>query len=160
MKQIIKCQNYIEQIPIDSNNIWNIFSELLNAGIYIISSYESYDGFIYSGLNNVYFNENIKNYHVFPSFQSFTIDKSIAIEFRGNKGCIIVEKLTPNNRATCDVSWISLFEDEKEILYQRGFPIDTLRRNNITIIESETDNNKTQWICHKMYNNSCSLSKV
>ena len=45
----------------------------------------------------------------------------------------------------CDVSWISLFESEKEILYNRGYMADSLW--SLDIIEDS--NGQCQWIFDK-----------
>ena len=69
----------------------------------------------YAGMNNVIYSEGDHDGNVsFPSDQSFTIDLKIAKEFRGDKELILA--CNPVFKCVCDVSWISLFDDEKEIL--------------------------------------------
>ena len=62
----------------------------------------------------------------FITYQSFSTSLEVAREFAGNEGLIIAIKLNRNKQNIheflfcCDMSWISKFVSEKEILLRRN----------------------------------------
>ena len=77
---------------------------------------------------------------------SFTTDLQKAKEFRGSNGMIICLNMQlllsykENTLAACDVSWVSDYPDEKEILIAR---FSNINFNARKIFKSDDDN---QWI--------------
>ena len=80
---------------------------------------------------------------------SFTTDLEIAKQFRGSSGMIIGLNLKRSFAAVekrfhaCDVSWISKYANEKEILVARGSEI-RIYRNKMTQTQTK-DGEKQQW---------------
>ncbi|ETO26722.1 hypothetical protein RFI_10410 [Reticulomyxa filosa] len=81
---------------------------------------------LYCGLKGVRF-ENIEKeikFGYFISHVSTSDDIQVATRFRNDHGCIL--PFHPSMRRafgifSCDVSWISLFKHEREILFARSF---------------------------------------
>ena len=125
---------------------WPVFDLSLNEAIKHLSNHsKNLDKIVYSGMSDVLLNvkqlkfkqdsEQIDMY--FKSFQSFSVDKSVAKTFRGKNGIILglnVESLKKERKnsedhhlSICDVSWISSFPDEKEVLIARGEKIPLIK---------------------------------
>ena len=108
---------------------WPVFDSLLNLAIEHLSSYEIHHNNIYTGLTGVLL--DIKKLYLecggmelmFKTNVSFSTDLDVAIRFRGSNGIIIgvnMQKIPLVMQfKACDVSWISQFPHEKEILAQR-----------------------------------------
>ena len=110
-----------------SDTKWKYFDFFLNRTIVKLNGYEQHVENIYTGVCGVYLNLNhMKSDQdvriAFKTNVSFSTDLKKAIEFRGQDGMII--GLIMNNCVivdmgafkACDVSWVSKFPREKEIL--------------------------------------------
>ena len=143
---------------------WPLFDCLVNAAITQLSKFEEHWENIYSGICGVFYkfrNENSDSDYKSNTYNeirdvvycttnvSFTTDLNIAKEFRGSSGMIIgmnMKRSCPAIRGhfeACDVSWISKYPNEKEILCRRGSQI-RFYRNKMTITQTE-NNEKQQW---------------
>ena len=113
---------------------------ILNNSILVLSRYETHFENIYTGLCNIKLDINKikKRYIHFTQNVSFTTDLDVATEFRGNDGIIIGLNMNRSyNYLTkwfygCDVSWISDYPGEKEILCGKGSAL-SIYKQNITI---------------------------
>ncbi len=79
---------------------------------------------LYSGLNGIRFSD-YNPFHTFATFLSSSKSKDVALNFRGENGVLLTfnKSLRSTNLlgsmstgVSCDVSWISKFPDEMEIL--------------------------------------------
>ena len=108
---------------------WYHFDFLLNYAIKTLSHYENHFENIYTGLCHV--SLTYKSTSVFrgcvhlKTNASFTTDLEVAKEFRASNGmiiCVNMQLLLAYKQEAfkaCDVSWISEYPDEKEILVTR-----------------------------------------
>ena len=110
---------------------WPLFDVGVHTAIGSLSDYEIHDENIYTGIAGVFLDIN-KLYTdgdksvvlQFKSNVSFTRDLNVARQFRGSDGLILgvnlhrlwTEFVTPPS--ACDISWISSFETEQEILVE------------------------------------------
>ena len=137
---------------------WPIFDALVNHAIEILSQFEEHWENIYSGICGVFYEfkqEKINDYCTFDRIYfttnvSFTTDLEIAKQFRGSSGMIIGLNMKRSYLVSCgyfkacDVSWISRYPHEKEILCSRGSPI-YFYRNTMTVTQNKNTNEKQQW---------------
>eukprot|EP01084_Bolivina_argentea_P149647 261391_1 len=106
---------------------WKYFDYCLFSAIVTLSEAETGDYKLYSGLKNIELNQKrIKNGY-FVTYVSSSWDRNVAVGFVQSdtgRGCIFEMTHIRNNRnfACCDVSWISKFTAESEILIARTAP--------------------------------------
>ncbi|ETN99075.1 hypothetical protein RFI_38412 [Reticulomyxa filosa] len=114
------------------HHLWPFLDFCLQKGIYILHKHERREESemeLYCGLKNVRL-ENIKEIKAgyFISHVSTSDDIQVAQMFRSDQGCIL--HFHPSMRRTlissCDVSWISPYEHEREILFARPFAFSNL----------------------------------
>ena len=118
-----------------SNNAmkkWPYLHCILNETIKKLSQFEVHYENIYTGICGIFYELNNHMRMVcFKSNVSFTTDLNVAKQFRSNDGIIIgtnIQKICSNpcinncynGIMACDVSWISKFVSEKEILVRAG----------------------------------------
>eukprot|EP01084_Bolivina_argentea_P202728 346325_1 len=105
-------------------NKWKWFDYCLFDAIYKLSVGECGNFSVYSGLSEVQLNTNFARNCYFVTYFSTSWNKSIAKRFIGSdNGMIIkIDKEFKNSSSVycCDVSWISRFPDECEILFARS----------------------------------------
>eukprot|EP01084_Bolivina_argentea_P308943 534329_1 len=102
---------------------WKWFDYCLFHAISRCSKWESGDFAVYSGLNNVKLATKCKKFCFFATYVSASWNKNVAQSFMKDNGMIIeIDSSFKENDwvQCCDVSWISKFSDECEILFQRG----------------------------------------
>ncbi len=108
---------------------WEHFDLCLTLAIHHLSYYHMFDYPLYCGLKGVYFEEADIKWAVFNSYLSTSQSEEVAMSFRGKKGALIkIEGGVKSGFAAegdtsincCDVSWISKFPNEREILISRG----------------------------------------
>ena len=128
------------------NRKWPFFDSYLNTAIQTLSHFEQHQENIYTGLCNVYYKFRDKiDVLYFKTNVSFTSNLTVAKEFRGNEGLIIGLNMSRSMRAlmqhfrACDVSWISRFPSEKEILCMKGASINCYKYKMI-------QKGKQQWM--------------
>ena len=102
---------------------WKIFDYCLYSAIKKLNNKEFGKYKLYSGLGKVKLNKMAVESAFFPTYTSTSWRKDVAVDFMGDEGMLIV--LDDNIRRSvnficCDVSWISLFPDECEILIARS----------------------------------------
>ena len=114
---------------------WPCFEYGLFISIRALATYEIHDENIYTGLSGVLLDVNelycqgVGSLALnFKTNVSFSRDYRVAREFRGNEGLIIGVNLYQSwmnssgngaNPAACDVSWISKYPTEQEVLVSR-----------------------------------------
>ena len=130
-------QQYLQQNHLDSNN--TLISSNNESVVYLSSiNYENEAAVAMSSVSHPNVSEHkietidnnsnkkkhankngsLENHELtFPTFTSFTTDIEVAKSFRGKRGMII--GLRSKDIVACDVSWISHFSDEKEVLVTR-----------------------------------------
>ena len=118
-------------------NKWCVLDHCLSDAIGALSNWENHDLFIYSGISGVEIKDadtlgyKINDMEhdailVFQTYKSFSTSLRVAKEFAGDEGLIIAIKLCPFNMAisknifACDVSWISKYVTEREILAMKN----------------------------------------
>ena len=140
-----ECNHHLAKCQRDDTYIqkWPIFDTVLNWAIVSLSNFESHEENIYTGLSGVlldiyqiYKQGRYSYFLYFKSNISFTRDLNVAYEFRGYEGLILglnikqcceediwgfLTKDTAIPHA-CDVSWISKFPTEQEVLVSRDSP--------------------------------------
>ena len=150
---------------------WPYYDKFLNNAIDKLSKLEKHRENIYHGICGVLLkckndasdiiNSNNSNtssvddcdtegrrYIVFKTNASFTTDLQVAKDFRGSDGIIIGLNMKRSIRVRlgkfvgCDVSWISKFPNEREILVKRGSTLN-IYNDKMTLI----DNNKQFFVC-------------
>ena len=145
---------------------WPTFDALLNDAIMHLSAYEAHHENIYTGLSGVLldiyqlykqwmFTGAISNPVLFfKSNVSFTRDLNVAYQFRGAEGIIL--GINPKQLSEdavhghddiflCDVSWISKFPFEQEVLFSRYQPFTIYPSKSMQI-------GKKQWfVCNLGY---------
>ena len=103
---------------------WKWFDFCLYHAIYDLSLKETGDFPVYSGLNGVKLDEKIVKSGYFVTFVSTSWRKEVAQKFMGKQKGMMIEiaDCFKNDYYTtcCDVSWISKFPDECEILFARS----------------------------------------
>ena len=138
---------------------WPCFNAALDRAIYILGNYEVHDENLYTGLAGVFWDTNqlytngLAGFGIrFKTNVSFSRDLKVAREFRGNEGLILginihrasidIMGKTLNGYA-CDVSWISKYPTEQEVLVSK--------RHRLPICVSKSRQiGKKQWIvCNK-----------
>eukprot|EP01083_Nonionella_stella_P011236 31934_1 len=108
---------------------WKWFDYCLFGAIRKLSHKESGEFVVYSGLNGVKMNKKSVRSGYFVTYTSTTWEKDIAKAFMKGDGMIVsIDKKFKNDRAIkcCDVSWISKFPDECEVLFARSLEYKTL----------------------------------
>ena len=107
---------------------WFYLDNRVNSAIHMLSKFEASHGTIYTGLCDISLRldkRKLKQIVGFKTNVSFTTDYQVAEEFRGSNGIIIQLDtaksfwIKQEKFGLCDVSWISEFPQEKEILVQR-----------------------------------------
>ncbi len=110
---------------------WRVFSHILHKAIATLHRRETIPKKgtkkLYSGLRGVHMDlkdMRSKNYH-FITFVSASFDKEVAQSFKGGRGTLgmimdLTSGLKKRDIAFADVSWISRFPDEKEVLFAPG----------------------------------------
>eukprot|EP01084_Bolivina_argentea_P096781 173987_1 len=107
---------------------WKYFDYCLYRAINKLSDVESGAFSVFTGLNNVKLDVKSIKCGYFVTYVSTSWNKRIAESFMNNDGMIIeIDKSFKNNEylLCCDVSWISKFPDECEVLFARSTAIDT-----------------------------------
>ncbi|ETO02816.1 hypothetical protein RFI_34597 [Reticulomyxa filosa] len=107
---------------------WPYLDMFLQEAIYILNKHERVEESemeLYCGLKEVRL-ENIKEIKqgFFINHVSTSDDIEVAKMYRSNQGCILhfhPSMRRPSNIFSCDVSWISPFKHEREILFARSF---------------------------------------
>ena len=104
---------------------WKIFDRCLYDAIKALSSRETGSFPVYSGLNGVKMESINLDYGYFVTYVSTSWRKEVSIAFMGvkQKGMLMeFDEGYKNNKYVlcCDVSWISKFPDECEVLFARS----------------------------------------
>ncbi len=110
---------------------WKVLDACLDMGIKLLSACEIFNYPVFSGLANVQFKEWRVKEAFFATYLSSSKSEDVAIVFRGKKGILLefekgIKYITGfagglNSSQPCaDVSWISMFPDEQEVLFRRG----------------------------------------
>ena len=135
------------------NKKWPYFDNYLNYTIDILSKYEIHKDNLYTGLCGIYYQFETKfgdSPHLhdrlhFIANVSFSTKLDVAGRFSSNEGLIIGLNMQRcymalvKGFAACDVSWISKFPNECEVLCQRGSTLHVYR-HKMTI------KGKQQWL--------------
>eukprot|EP01084_Bolivina_argentea_P158825 276659_1 len=133
---------------------WEIFDKCLYEAIAALNDNETGSYKIYTGLNNVQLPVKSVDQCYFPTYVSTSWIKDISLTFVGDKGMIIeIDKLSRKRLQCCDVSWISKFSDECEVLIARTIPHS--KNNNRKIMGTYIGGIETTW-----YSNPFKLSVV
>lgn len=128
---------------------WPFFHYYLNESIAILSRYETHFENIYTGVCNAKLDiskAGKTGWIAFSTNVSFTSDLNIALQFRGSEGLIFGLNMRRSANAifgqfrACDISWISSYPKEKEILCYIASPIQVYLKNVYV------DKEKNQWI--------------
>eukprot|EP01084_Bolivina_argentea_P027320 50785_1 len=99
---------------------WKWFDYCLYKGIYKLSCLEKASYKLYTGLDKVKLNTKDLSLGYFPTYTSTSWIKSVSMTFIGDEGMIIeMDEKMREWFICCDVSWISKFPDECEILISR-----------------------------------------
>eukprot|EP01083_Nonionella_stella_P075630 205670_1 len=102
---------------------WKWFDRILDSAITALSFSESGHFKVYSGINEVKLNKKSVGLGYFVTFVSTSWDRDVAVQFLDNAGILIEmdENFKDNSFVDCcDVSWISKFPDECEVLFTRS----------------------------------------
>eukprot|EP01083_Nonionella_stella_P253106 871291_1 len=102
---------------------WKRFDYCLYSAIKLLSSKETGRYTLYTGLDKVKLNEKEIQCGYFPTYTSTSWVRNVASTFMGSAGMMIqIDKTTRSSPVflCCDVSWISKFPDECEILIARS----------------------------------------
>eukprot|EP01084_Bolivina_argentea_P260387 439709_1 len=108
-------------------NKWKWFDYCLRHAIQILNRYERGNYKVYTGLNEVQLDKKHLSLGYFPTYTSTSWVRDVSQQFMGDKGMIIEidEKYRSKKFCVCcDVSWISKFPDECEILFARSIHLD------------------------------------
>ena len=104
---------------------WKFFDMCLFNAIQKLSTHETGKYPVYSGLNGVKMDKKIVTNGYFVTYVSTSWRREVSEIFTGgDKGMIIQFDEEYRNHETvkcCDVSWISKFPDECEVLFARSF---------------------------------------
>eukprot|EP01084_Bolivina_argentea_P173522 300573_1 len=102
-------------------NKWKWFDLCLYEAIARLSKHETRSYKVFSGLNSVKLSRRIVDEAFFTTYVSSSWNKDIATVFMGDEGMLFeFDKTFRKNVICCDVSWISKFPDECEILFARS----------------------------------------
>ena len=118
---------------------WCVLDYCLSDAITVLSYWENHDLFVYCGISAaemkemedaaaIDYDDRRKQDRIlfFQTYKSFWTSLSVAKEFAGDEGQIITIKLCPLNLAitknihACDVSWISKYVNQREILVAKN----------------------------------------
>eukprot|EP01084_Bolivina_argentea_P025986 48313_1 len=102
---------------------WKWFDYCLYWAIYTLSQKEFGKFKVYTGLNNVYLSKQTVKNRYFLTYVSTSWQEHVATKFMGNKGMILeIDENFKNDKQVycCDVSWLSKYPDECEILFARS----------------------------------------
>eukprot|EP01083_Nonionella_stella_P200796 735028_1 len=100
---------------------WQAFDYCLYKAISMLSEKETGSYKVYTGLSNVKLSQKDIHLACFPTYVSTSWIKEISVTFIGDEGMIIeIDELSRKRLKCCDVSWISKFSDECEILIARS----------------------------------------
>ena len=121
--------NYAMNRALRDNNQyshWKYLACAISTGVFILNKFQRFHNLsIFSGSCNVFLdprqamqpNERIRGH--LRSTVSFSTDLIVAKQFRGDSGMLMELKLDDSinyNICMADVSWVSIFSDEKEVL--------------------------------------------
>eukprot|EP01083_Nonionella_stella_P086690 240982_1 len=115
---------------------WKCFDYSLHIAIKLLHEKEHGSYKLYSGLNHVKLDKKEIECGYFVTYVSSSWSKDVALAFMNGEGLVIEmdEKLRKFFRC-CDVSWVSKFPDECEILIDRSFPHDSLHHKLVILDE-------------------------
>eukprot|EP01084_Bolivina_argentea_P041254 76118_1 len=100
---------------------WKWFDYCLYNAIHKLSKREYGEYKIYTGLKNVKLDKKYIECGYFTTYVSTSWDKDIALQFIQNEGMLIeIDNNFRENAICCDVSWISRYGYESEILIARS----------------------------------------
>eukprot|EP01084_Bolivina_argentea_P047126 86821_1 len=112
---------------------WKWFDYCLHHAILFLSQNENGTYKLYSGLNKVKLTKKDISLGYFPTYTSTSWIKEVATNFMYDEGMLIqIDKEMRNFFVCCDVSWISKFPDECEILISRSIG-DGWRNNSFSL---------------------------
>lgn len=132
---------------------WRVFSRSVESAVFILSKFNEFRNItLYSGLCDVYLDHDFDNNcntnralrATMKAPMSFTTDLDVATAFRGDQGTLFGVRFgnsSDYNFCMADVSWISMFPNEKEVLFVNT-PLDLVRQTQYIFDYA----NKTQWI--------------
>ena len=110
---------------------WKWFDYCLLTAIYALSERESGKFGVFTGLGGVKLDSKVINNGYFVTYTSTSWRKEVAKTFiNSDKGMIIqIDSSYKNDEGVycCDVSWISKFPDECEILFSRSTGLDDFK---------------------------------
>ena len=133
---------------------WKIFDCLVDKGIQRLATFEKHYENIYAGICDVFYkfrNDGNDVVH-FTTTVTFTRDLNVAKNFRGSSGMIIGLNLqrsfafVNSQSSACDVSWISKFPNEKEVLCTRGSQI-RFYKNKMKETQNENGEKLQSFVC-------------
>eukprot|EP01084_Bolivina_argentea_P152503 266026_1 len=102
---------------------WKWFDYCLYEGICALQLREAGSSFpVYSGICNVQMNHKCMKRGYFTTYVSTSWRKEVALTFMNGQGMVIEfdKEYKDTNSIWCNVSWISKFPDECEILFARS----------------------------------------
>mgnify|MGYP005653782385 CR=1 FL=1 len=119
---------------------WKWFDYCLYWGIYFLSDRESGSFSVFSGLGGVQMERKHIDEGYFATFVSASWREDVARKFMGKgKGMLIRidgEFKNDDNIHCCDVSWLSKFPDEAEVLFARSWGGWVVGRFKCTVVDS------------------------
>eukprot|EP01084_Bolivina_argentea_P015318 28634_1 len=120
---------------------WKWFDSILYNAIKALSERERGEFSVYSGLADTKSDMQFIEQAWFPTFTSSSMSRDIALTFIGGNGIELqIEPSFKENAICCDVSWISKFTVEREILFARSVS----KHYSSYQLKVEEDNNGVQ----------------
>eukprot|EP01083_Nonionella_stella_P172758 593862_1 len=119
---------------------WKWFDHCLFWAINSLSERERGNYKVYSGLKNVKLKQKQVTGAGFPTYTSTSWCKDVAVAFMQGKGMIIEMDATfvkDGRVGCCDVSWISKFPDEAEVLFSRTYSIYAWSDYALTVVDEQ-----------------------
>eukprot|EP01084_Bolivina_argentea_P073058 132608_1 len=102
---------------------WKIFDKLLFDAIYKLKDRETGNYELYCVVNNIQMTQTVIKNGIFPTYINTTFKKENVLNIIQDNGIIIeMNKSFRINSICCDVSWISLFPDECQVIIARDIP--------------------------------------
>ena len=102
---------------------WKYFDNILDSAINSLSQVETGDYPLYTGFSGIKCNISSMTGVRFISYCSSSISKKVALTFLNGDGMLLIMdpkmRNDPNHKC-CDVSWISDYSEELEVLFGRG----------------------------------------
>ena len=100
---------------------WKWFDYCLFNAIYKLSQREYGSYKVYTGLHDVELNDNERKCGYFKTYLSTSWSRDVALAFIHDNGVLFeIDETFRENAICCDVSWISKFENEREVLFARS----------------------------------------